>query len=613
MWLWRCGFGLWCIVMVTTFPACGKNPCVSLCTLGEEYCGDEGIWLCVQDRKTTCSTWAIQPCSSGQRCVQQGSQAICQGITNSTCTQPEHHKGCVGASISWFDECNQPRSKIVSCPTGQICKQGVCSEPDTSCPAPCSMGEKRCLGKQVEECKKQDATGCMEWVMSSTCLSHQTCDQGVCKDGCSNPCQENTQQCQGGGVSTCSRDNQTGCLVWNTPIPCSAGQSCSAGKCQSSCTTPCTGGTRRCTGSNVEICQQDPQECWIWASQPACPTGQICQQGQCVSSCVNPCQENSKRCSGNTIQICRKDSLGCAQWANEQMCSADKVCSQGGCVLATDPSQRTEQEVCQRWKSDYPNQAQTDFKSGGNCDPGNISQGSLDDAIRRVSLYRWLIGLAPVKENPSYSKNAQSCAILQANNDGPGAGINPHTPPSTWKCYTQVGASTSGQSNLSWGVSHPADTVPQYIADTNTPSLGHRLWILSPKLGQTGFGLATGSGQWRVASCMYVFDSSNSAKSPDFLAFPPAGSVPIQAMGSGSFAVKDWSLTSSVYAVSAVSQVKLIRQSDNDVQTLTPSKINGYGNPSGISWQPRFPKVGERYKVEVGSVLSYSIQFVNCP
>jgi hypothetical protein len=226
-------------------------------------------------------------------------------------------------------------------------------------------------------------------------------------------------------------------------------------------------------------------------------------------------------------------------------------------------------------------------------------------------LYRYLVGLPGVTEESSLKARMQACAVMQANNDGPGGGVNTHNPPSSWNCYTQDAAAGAGSSNLSWGVNHPAETVTQYIADRGVASLGHRLWVISPGMGKTAFGLATGNGRWRVASCMYSFDRSGTATA-DFIAYPPPGPVPIQAMGSGFNAVEDWSFNSGRYNTSGVNNVTLIRQSDNNTQTLPVLRIGSFGQAGGVSFKPRFPQAGETYTVQIGSVFSYEVRFFNC-
>ncbi len=651
-------------ILSSLFMSCGAAPCPQLCIPDQKRCGDQGVWWCAEEQTTGCYSWALLPCAAGQACTQQGETAQCSGNTSPTCTQAEHHKDCQGQAVYWFDECNKARAKIEDCVSPQVCQSGDCVDPNQGCTNACKLGDKRCSGNAPEQCILNNTTGCTEWNNGKPCALGMTCQDGSCQQGCPPPCTEGDTRCQNNGLQTCQKQEGTSCLLWSQTLPCPTGQACQNGVCkascnnvckdsdvtcqnnamlacqknaqgcwewgvpkscpqgqtcqngvcQASCPAPCTLQQKRCTNNKVETCQKNAQGCPGWKETQACTSSQTCEQGQCKDKCPTACTENAKRCAATTVQICKKDSKGCLVWTQEQDCPTDKICSQGQCKSPTDPSQRTEQQVCNRWKADYPIKTQANFQSQGNCDAGSITQGSIDDAVRRATLYRWLMGLAPVTENKAYSQSTQACAVLQANNDGPGNGVNPHSPPKTWKCYNATGASTSGKSNLSWGVSHPAETVSQYIADRGTPSLGHRLWILSPKLGQVGFGLATGSGRWRVASCMYVFDYSNSAKGPDYYAFPPPGIVPIQAMGAGTrHPVNDWHITSSKYKVSSLKQVKLTRLSDNDVQTLTPRGVGNYGNPSGLSWKPRFPKAGETYKIELGTVLTYQVKFVNCP
>jgi hypothetical protein len=273
--------------------------------------------------------------------------------------------------------------------------------------------------------------------------------------------------------------------------------------------------------------------------------------------------------------------------------------------------------VCARWKNDFPIKVSTQFKQSATCDSGSISQGSIDDAIRRLNVYRWLVGLQPASEKKSLSEKAQKCSIIHAHN---GPGNNPHHPASTVKCYNADGARASGQSNLSWGMDHPAKTVSQYISDERVPSLGHRLWAISPGLLTTGFGMSQGSNRYRGwGSCMFVFEQSR-APAVDVVAFPPAGNVPIEAMGNSRSSlgapVRDWSFHSSKYPISSSKlTVTLTRKSDGNVQTIKGKYLGrGYGMPgAGISFRPAFPSAGESYTVKLPNGHSYDVNFVSCP
>lgn len=581
----------------------GTGGCTSSCQKDEKRCVQNGVQAC-EDPGNGCYQWgATAACATGELC--QG--GICSKSCLNVCTVGATQ--CLGAGYQTCAkdiDTNCPIwGVVVDCPAGQTCKAGKCEA--ATCQNACQSGQTRCAGAQIERCER-DGSGCYAW-SAAACPVGQSCRDNKCQVACNDACTAGASRCAGAtDVETCAKD-ANGCLVWKKG-PCAAGQICENNACKGACQDACTAAATRCAGVQIERCEKATSGCTEWKAS-ACPSGQSCQGNTCASACPNPCTSGATRCAANDIEACQADATGCFKWVKQSSCSGGNVCSGGSCVKPTDPALRTDQEVCTRWKADFPITSQANFQSAGGCDPGTISQASIDDAIRRVSLYRYLVGLPGVTEQTTLKQQMQECAVLQANNDGPGAGPNPHSPPSTWNCYTSGGAAGSGSSNLSWGVGHPAETVTQYIADRGTPSLGHRLWIISPGMGKTAFGLATGSGRWRVASCMYSFDRSGTGQ-VDYVAFPPAGPVPIQAMGSGYSVVDLWSFTSSKYSTSAVSSVTLTRKSDNDVQTLTTGRISGYGHPSGITFKPRLPLAGESYTVQIGTVFSYDVRFFDC-
>ncbi|MCB9642725.1 MAG: hypothetical protein H6728_06575 [Myxococcales bacterium] len=581
----------------------GTGGCTPACQKDEKRCVQNTVQACEDPAGDGCFQWGTPTaCGSGEICQQGNCSKSCQNVCNVGETR------CSGAGyqtcVKDVDSGCPIWGAMVDCPSGQTCKNGQCEA--ATCQDVCPTGQTRCAGAQIERCEKA-ATGCTVW-NSASCPVGQSCRDNKCQVGCSDACTAGQVRCSGTtDLETCAKD-ANGCLVWNK-TPCAAGQICENNACKGACQDACTLGQTRCAGANIERCEAATSGCTAWKAA-ACPSGQSCTSGTCQATCPNPCQSGALRCAANDIEICKANATGCLTWSKQSSCTNGDVCSGGSCVKPTDPALRTDQEVCTRWKADYPLTGTAGFQSTGGCDPGSISASSIDDAVRRVNLYRYLVGLPGVVEDTARRQQMQECAVLQANNDGPGSGVNAHSPPSSWNCYTAGGAAGSGSSNLSWGVGHPADTVPQYIADRGTPSLGHRLWIISPGMGKTAFGLATGTGRWRVASCMYSFDRSGTGKA-DYIAFPPPGPVPIQTV-TGSYAVDTWSFTSSKYATTSGMTITLIRKSDNDTQTLTASRISGYGHPSGVSFKPRAPKVGEAYTVQIGTVFSYEIRFFDC-
>lgn len=584
------------------------GPCQDACKVGDQRCVEGGVETCEEKAGGGCPTWGSkracatdETCTNGQcnkkpttcqNTCQEGS-IRCAGNAIETCRKDT--KGC----LQW--------SAGQACPTGQTCQNGICS---SSCQSKCKSGDKRCVAKGLQTCT-QISPECWDWGTAKACPSDQTCQTNQCT--CKQECKLGDKRCVTKGLSSCTQSANS-CKIWGAPKACPAGQTCQTNQCASTCKHACSQGQTKCDGgTQQQTCTQDSQGCRKWGTSQACPSGQTCQGDRCkASGCTDACKANTKRCYGNSVQTCQVGSNSCTLWGTAQSCPKGQVCDEGKCGVVN-LNQRTQQQVCTRWKRDYPATSPLGFKNNGQkCDPGAISRGAINETMRRLSLYRWLVGLSPTVEDPALSEISQSCAILQANNDGPSPGVNSHKPPSSWNCYTQKGAQGSGASNLSWGVSNPADTISQYMSDARTPSLGHRLWCISPGLAKAGIGMATGSGRYRVASCLYVF-SRSSGPTVDFVAYPPPGYVPLQAMGVGSrHSILDWSFNSTKYKVSSLTSVTLIRKSDGEKQTIKPRRIGGFGQPSGLSFRPRFPKAGETYTVKLGNVFSYTVKFFDC-
>ncbi len=641
----------------------GGNSCISSCTPGKRSCASEKkkLIICAKDPLTNCYRWVSVNCRGGSSCVTSGGAALCSSGSAGGCKNKKFKKGCLGNRIYWFDDCGNPASEILSCPDGTVCSDGKCEYPSGNCPAGgCSEGEFRCKGRdQVEKCVagpdgcpvwkvvkscpsgqfcsagscasscnnlcrlgdmrcnknsvevcEKDSNGCLVWTVDTECKGGATCQNGKCVSNCAGECREGEKKCSSDGkaVQVCKVDG-SGCAVWKTLETCKSGESCSGGRCQSSCKDQCKEGDKRCDNNAVSVCKKGSDGCLSWTPGQKCGAGEICRSGKCEPKCKNSCTVGDKRCAGSSIEECRTGPDNCPVWQKAAQCPSDQVCYSGRCVSQKDPSQRTEQEVCSRWKQDYPITTPASWKNNGTqCDPGSISQGSIDDTIRRTNLYRWLVGLPPVSEDKQYSKGAQACAIIQANN-----GLN-HRPPPSATCYNQLGAKIAGQSNLAMGSRHPADMVTMFIADRGVSSLGHRLWVLNARLGKTGFGLARGKGPYGgYGGCMFVFDYSNKANPPDFIAFPSPGPFPIQAISYYRRAIEDWSVVSRKYKLYSVKNVNIVRLNDNASFSVKTRSVGlGYFS-KGIAWKVPFtPKAGENYKVEVGNLFSYTVKFFDC-
>jgi hypothetical protein len=263
----------------------------------------------------------------------------------------------------------------------------------------------------------------------------------------------------------------------------------------------------------------------------------MCDPADCGSGAS--CQNNVCTCDdglfGNPLEGCSPmDPCANVSCPAGSSCNPDGTCScdpffsgdvATGCVPtppAADLSARSNGDVCAIWEDQYQRSSQDFFLLDpvDECDPGRLHPEELRQALHTTSRYRMLVGLHPVSLAAGRIENTQQCATMhEATNQG----LN-HTPPNTWTCFTQEGYSGCSSSNLAGGIRSPAGTVGLYVADNGIASLGHRRWVLNPRMGATAFGHR---GQY---GAMYAFDTSRS-HNPDFVAYPAPGPFPRAAIG----------------------------------------------------------------------------------
>lgn len=154
----------------------------------------------------------------------------------------------------------------------------------------------------------------------------------------------------------------------------------------------------------------------------------------------------------------------------------------------------------------------------GSCNAGTIASDIMAKIFQRVHYYRLAVGLNNViTENTDQSAKAQEAALMMKSN-----GELDHFPPATWSCYTADGSEAAGKSNLAmWKNAEAIDLYISEPGDANGP-VGHRRWLLYPRLQTIGVGNTDSS------NAVWVVGNSGSAPSdtPEFIAWPPADYVP---------------------------------------------------------------------------------------
>lgn len=157
--------------------------------------------------------------------------------------------------------------------------------------------------------------------------------------------------------------------------------------------------------------------------------------------------------------------------------------------------------------------------NAANCTTGNTPTATQNKVLQRVNFYRKLVGFPGnvVLNNTKSQKCMQAALISKANNS------LSHAPPASWSCYTIDGREASGKSNLSLG-SAGSRAIDAYIKDAGSGNyfVGHRRWVLYPKLTEIGTGDTDRSNAlWVIGNFGSVPDNM-----PEFIAYPPKGFMP---------------------------------------------------------------------------------------
>lgn len=313
-------------------------------------------------------------------------------------------------------------------------------------------------------------------------------------------------------------------------------------------------------------------------------------------------------------------------------CGANAYCSASGCVCspgfermgsacvagsnATDPATHTEAEVCRRWSEGHMERASSAYTAGAMmCDPGVMPRDAIDDALVRINMFRWMVGLGPVSDESGANGTAQACAVLEHRAGWPGpSNPDPHHPAMSVACYSAQGAAGAGSSNISWGTSSAAAAIDNFMVDNgNESTLGHRRWIMNPPLGPVGIGF------YGDASCLGVFGMSGAGMALDFHAYPPPGPIPESIAGGY------WSIAMHRVSPTASTVVTMTRQPDGASATLRMLSLQpGFGAGTVLGWRVESPAIrsGETWRVSLSNVrdamgamstLSYDVRVVSCP
>ncbi len=203
------------------------------------------------------------------------------------------------------------------------------------------------------------------------------------------------------------------------------------------------------------------------------------------------------------------------------------------------------------------------------CVAGSVTGASLNATRNAINYVRSLGGLAPVGFNTSLNARSQKTALMMSANRQLS-----HSPSSSWRCYSSVGAANAGRSNLA--LAYPkitsAGVVGLYMQDpgSGNGAVGHRRWLMNP------FATQMGSGSTNVANSLTVIGPRSSARpNPAFVSWPTAGYFPDALEPSGR-----WSLSAGNSRVSFAKASVAVYRNGQRVSAAKYHVENGYAQPT---------------------------------
>eukprot|EP00045_Choanoeca_perplexa_P004430 m.38018 g.38018 ORF g.38018 m.38018 type:complete len:559 (+) comp12568_c0_seq1:101-1777(+) len=238
---------------------------------------------------------------------------------------------------------------------------------------------------------------------------------------------------------------------------------------------------------------------------------------------------------------------------------------------AIDSSDRA--SVTSGYKNDYLTTSNDFYSWSGQVSPQctpNPANGPHDNQVlQRVNFYRAMVGLPAVTLDSSFSNKCRKAALVFTAEN-----ILTHYLNSSMACHNADAELAAKKSNIGWG-SHGVDTINGYIDDYGgyNTAVGHRRWILYPKLASIGNGDAgDGSSGAPYGNCLYVIGSTTSRTVLPFVAWPSKGYFPYQLLPSS----RRWSFSVPSADFSAANVT--IDQDGDNVPLQFETVVNGYGD-----------------------------------
>jgi hypothetical protein len=225
----------------------------------------------------------------------------------------------------------------------------------------------------------------------------------------------------------------------------------------------------------------------------------------------------------------------------------------------------SKQELIRLYKTYYSGSAvdSINWSSKGQCDPGSIPNDIYAKVENRINFFRLVNRLPAIKIVADKKEEAQAAAFMMQENKS----LN-HSPPATWKCYSEKGRNGALYSCLgifNFKTIKSESFITDYIRDAGelNSSIGHRRWLLSSEAKKFSYG-ATKKTDAIYCTPEITTDTVKTA----FIAYPWSGYVPCNLI------FPKWS-----FAIPAIHKV--------DFSKMTLSLKNSDGTPIPFTLLPR--------------------------